>query len=153
MSSPQEKFRATLRSMFAQAVPHVQELGIQISVLDETCAQAVLPYREDWLGDTERGLIHTGVITSLVDSISGVAVFGRLATAEPIATLDLRMDYLRPALRDKALHCRAECYRVSSHIAFVRASVWQDDAANPVAQSQSVFMRGSHSPRRASRAI
>ena len=149
MDPSPDQFRDSLRSHFAQSVPHVAELGIQVDVLDDRGARATLPYRAAWLGDTERGLIHTGLITSLVDSVSGICVFARLANFEPIATLDLRMDYLRPALRDKALHCHAECYRVSSHIAFVRASVWQDDEQEPIATSQSVFMRASHSSRRA----
>ena len=153
MAADPQNFRNALISTFARAVPHVQELGIVVDSLDERGALAHMPYRDEWLGDPSRGLIHTGLVTSFVDSISGVAVFGKLANFEPIATLDLRMDYLRPALRDKPLHGRAECYRVSSHIAFVRASVWQDDEQQPVAQSQSVFMRSSHSARRSRKAI
>lgn len=131
----------TLRRKFADAVPHVKQLGICV---DEISAQSVrmsLPFREEWLGDPERGVIHTGVVTTLVDSASGLCVLLKLASLEPIATLDLRMDYLRPALRDKTVYCRAECYRVTPHIAFVRANVWQDDEDQPVATSQSVFMR------------
>ncbi len=60
---------------------------------------------------------------------------------EPIATLDLRMDYLRVGRRDLAVHCRAECHRLTPSIAFARATVWQDDPAQPIAQSQGVFMR------------
>ena len=143
-----QQFRTMLRSHFAANVPHVAALGMVIEALDDTGARASLPYREDWLGDTVHGLIHTGVISTLVDSISGLCVYARLARFEPIATLDLRMDYLRPALRGGALNCHAECYRLSSHIAFVRARVWQGDESELVATSQSVFMRSSHSPKR-----
>lgn len=146
-----DSFRTALAKTFARAVPHVAELGIKVSEISEQQVVAELPYREDWLGDIERGVIHTGVITTLVDSICGIALLAKLGSFEAIATLDLRMDYLRPALRDRPLRCRAHCYRLSSHIAFMSASVWQDDETTPVAQSQSVFMRGSHSPRRAAK--
>lgn len=140
-----------LRRIFTQAIPHVRELGITVNSITPDATVVRLPYRSDWLGDIERGLIHTGVISTLVDTASGLAVFAKLATFEPIATLDLRMDYLRVALRDKDLHCRAECYRVTSHIAFVRATAWQNDEQTPVAISQSVFMRSSQGKQRAAR--
>jgi uncharacterized protein (TIGR00369 family) len=100
-----------------------------------------LPYRNDWLGDTERGVIHTGVITTLIDSCCGMALLARLKSLEAIATLDLRVDYLRPALRDKPVHCRAECYRVTQSVAFLRAAAWQDSESEPVAVSTGAFMR------------
>lgn len=150
---PNANFHDALRERFTDFIPHVKDLGLRVSALDELSASLHLPYREDWLGDTERGLIHTGVISSMIDTASGLAVFARLATFEPIATLDLRMDYLRPALRDLDLHCRAECFRITSHIAFVRASAWQTAQAEPVAVSQSVFMRASHSKIRSEQAV
>lgn len=151
--SVQKNFHDAVRQTFTSGVPHAAAMGIVVDEIAESGALATLPYRDDWLGDPSRGLINTGVISSLVDSVAGIAVLGRLARFEPIATLDLRMDYLRPALRDKPLHCRAECYRVSTHIAFVRANVWQDDESEPVAHAQAAFMRASHSPRRSSRTI
>lgn len=130
-----------LRQRFADAIPHAKALGVEVTAVSADATDMRLPYRDDWLGDIERGVIHTGVITTLVDGASGLALLAKLANFESIATLDLRMDYLRPAVAGKALHCRAQCYRTTSHIGFVRASVWQDDPEQPVAVSQSVFMR------------
>jgi uncharacterized protein (TIGR00369 family) len=149
----QQGFLDAVGTRFTDAIPHVRACGMRIERLETRVAQACLPYRHDWLGDTERGLIHTGIITTLVDTVSGLAVFAGLGTFEPIATLDLRMDYLRAARPEQDLHCRAECYRLTRSIAFVRASVWQDDESEPVAVSQSTFMRSSHSRERSPRAI
>lgn len=150
---PQKGFYEAVAASFTQAIPHSRECGMRVDRLDASGAQASLPYREAWLGDTERGLIHTGIITTLVDTVSGLAAFAGIGKFEPIATLDLRMDYLRPALPDKTLHCRAECYRLTHAIAFVRAWAWQDLESEPVAVSQSAFMRSSHSPVRSARAL
>jgi uncharacterized protein (TIGR00369 family) len=122
-----------------------------IDRIDAQGADARMPYRPEWLGDTERGLVHTGIITALVDTVSGLAALAAAGRFEPMPTLDLRMDYLRPAVPDKALHCRAECYRLTRSIAFVRARAWQDDANEPIAVSQSTFMRASGGSRRALR--
>lgn len=142
----QKGFYESLAMHFTSAIPHARECGMKVSRLDAQGAWASMPYRPEWLGDTERGLIHTGIITTLVDTISGLAVLAGSGAFEPIATLDLRMDYLRPAVPDKDLYCHAACYRLTRSIAFVRASAWQDNEQEPVAVSQSAFMRGSHAP-------
>jgi uncharacterized protein (TIGR00369 family) len=139
----QEGFYETLRDNFMRLIPHSRECGIAIDRLDASGARASLPYREQWLGDSERGLIHTGIITTLVDTVSGLAALAAIGHFEPVPTLDLRMDYLRPALPGKTLHTQAECYRLTRSIAFVRARAWQDDENEPVAVSQSTFMRSS----------
>lgn len=137
------RFFESLARHFTDAIPHARECGMQVYRLDAQGAWARMPYRREWLGDSERGLIHTGIITTLVDTISGLAVLAATGTFEPIATLDLRMDYLRPAVPDRALHCHASCYRLTRSIAFIRASAWQDRETEPVAVSQSAFMRSS----------
>ncbi|MES2488708.1 MAG: PaaI family thioesterase [Pseudomonadota bacterium] len=141
-------YHQALTERFLQVVPHVRELGMSIVDLQTEGIHIRLPYREEWLGDVVHGLIHPGIISTLVDSGSGLAVLARLENPEPIATLDLRMDYQRPALKDLALDCRAEAYRVTPHIVFVRATVWQTDESKPVALSQLAFMRSSTSKKR-----
>jgi uncharacterized protein (TIGR00369 family) len=136
-----EQFYRGLRSGYASSVPHVRQLGIELSHADAGSAEGRLPYRPEFLGDAERRLIHTGVITTLIDSICGVALIAHLGQPTRIATLDLRVDYLRPSRPGKDLVCRAECYRLTEQIAFLRASVWQDDPAEPVAACLAAFMR------------
>lgn len=141
-------YHQELAARFANVVPHIHELGIHIVEMQAESVHIRLPYHDNWLGDIVHGLIHPGIISTLVDSGSGLAVLSKLENPEPIATLDLRMDYLRPALKDLALDCRAEAFRVTPHIVFVRASVWQTDETKPVALSQSAFMRSSTSKKR-----
>lgn len=135
----------SLRRNFAEYVPHVKALGITVTGFAPESVVMTLPYRDEWLGDTERGVIHTGVITTLIDSCCGMALLAKLESLEAIATLDLRVDYLRPALRDKPVLCRAECYRLTQSVAFLRATAWQDNESEPVAVSTGAFMRNSRS--------
>jgi uncharacterized protein (TIGR00369 family) len=146
------RFFDALRARFGTMIPHVAELGIVLTEAAADGAEAELPIRPEFIGDTERGLIHTGIVTTLIDSAMGVAVLARIGAPVPIATLDLRVDYLQAARDGQALHCRAECYRMTTHIAFVRAQVWQHDPAQPVATAQAAFMvnsRRSNPPRSA----
>jgi uncharacterized protein (TIGR00369 family) len=137
-----EQFRTLLREHFMSAIPHAQECGMSIVRLDEAAAVAQMPYRPEWLGDTERGVIHTGIVTTLADTISGMAAVMAAGRFEVVATLDLRMDFLRPALPGLTLVSLAECYRLTRSIAFVRGYTWQDNEKEPVATHQAAFMRG-----------
>lgn len=136
-----ENFCNALRRSYPTSVPHVGELGIELTRLDAEAAEARLPCRPEFLGDTEHQLIHTGIVTTLIDSVCGVALLAHIGKPMRIATLDLRVDYLRPSRPGKDLVCRAECYRLTEQIAFLRATVWQDDPAAPVASSLGTFMR------------
>ena len=132
-----------LRERLVNAIPYSRELGVQVNSVGPESIEVMLPFREDWIGDSVHGLIHPGITSSFVDGAFGLAVLAKLGKLRAIATLDLRMDYLRPALRDQALFCRAECFRVTPHIAFARATVWQSDINNPVAISQATMMLGT----------
>lgn len=136
-----EHFYNALSRGFATSVPHVKELGIELTHVAAAYSEGRLPYRPEFLGDAERQLIHTGVVTTLIDSVCGVALIAHLGLPTRIATLDLRVDYLRPSRPGKDLVCRAECYRSTEQIAFLRATVWQDDPNEPVATGMGAFMR------------
>lgn len=131
-----------LAERFPIRIKHAGALGITVSACGLERVVASMPLRADYLGDAERGLVHTGVITTLIDSISGIAAMARIGQPSDVATLDLRVDYLRAVHLDggATLTCSASCYRLTQQIAFVRAEVWQADAAEPVASSLSTFM-------------
>jgi uncharacterized protein (TIGR00369 family) len=137
----QPGFYEALRVHFTRAIPHAYACGMQADALDGTQACLTLPYRETWLADAERGWIHPSMVTCLIDTACGLALMAAAGQFERIATLDLRVDYLRPALAPKPVLCRAECYRMTETIAFVRASAWQDNRDEPCAVSQAAFMR------------
>lgn len=130
-------------------IPHMGEIGLQLLCAGSESVEMALPYREDWLGDIAHGLLHPGIITTLVDSCSGLAVMAHIGKLEAIATLDLRMDYLHPAVKDHTLHCRSRCYRMTTNIAFARADVWQaHEPGRVIATSQGVFMRSARGKER-----
>ncbi|MDQ8038602.1 MAG: PaaI family thioesterase [Pedobacter sp.] len=126
-------------------IPHSQVLGIQVVHGERGRATLMLPYKPELVGNRKTGVLHGGVITSLIDNASGLSIYSLLEQAEAIATLDLRIDYLRPATPGLPVYCMAECYRLSRQIAFTRATAYQDDNSQPVAYSVGTFMRGANS--------
>jgi uncharacterized protein (TIGR00369 family) len=121
-------------------IPHIRELGMELVQVGRGDATMRLPYRADLVGDPESGVLHGGAVTVLIDSVCGLAVLSAMRNPGPIATLDLRIDYLRPARVGYAVQARAECFRLTHQIAFVRSTAFHDDPRDPVAAAQASFV-------------
>src|SRR5262249_45981331 len=93
---------------------------------------------------TTTGVLHGGVVTAMLDESCGMAVQLALDGTRAIATLDLRIDYQKPATPGLAIRAHAHCYRVTRSIAFVRATAYQDRADEPVAPATACFMIGAN---------
>lgn len=132
-----------LREHFNDAVPHNRALGVRVIETASGVAHTRLDYREDFLGDPDAGTWHTGPAVSLADGTCGLAAVLAMPKPEPIATLDLRMDYLRSGRAGLPLFARAECYHLTRRIAFLRATVHQGDIQSPTAICTATFMRTS----------
>jgi uncharacterized protein (TIGR00369 family) len=125
---------------FSGGVPHNLALGIRVLEVSPTEASFELPYDAKLVGNPDTGTLHGGAITALLDACSGAAVFAALPSLVPIATLDLRIDYLKPAEPGKSVIARATCYKLTRNVAFTRAVAYQDDPENVVAHSVGTFM-------------
>ena len=99
-----------------------------------------LPYREDLIGDPATGIIASGPIITLMDMATSISIWLKRGQFSPTATLDLRIDYLRPAEPGKTIFGRGECYKLTRRIAFVRGEAHDGDAAHPVAHVAGTFM-------------
>lgn len=137
-------------SKFITLVPFNHALGIEVVTMGDGRARFQLPYRADLVGNPASGILHGGAITALLDAACGAAVFMALKTPVPIATLDLRIDYLGPAAVGRVVLAEAHCYRVTKHIAFVRGSAFHDDGGEPIASAAGTFMLSTTLMRRPS---
>jgi uncharacterized protein (TIGR00369 family) len=133
---------------YVQGAPHMREIGARVTALAPGRGSMTLPARPEWVGDPLRGMLHPGALTVLADSACGLAVGTALRERAPYATLDLRMDYLRPAGPGQDIHCDAHCYRLTRNVAFVRADVRQERQDEPIAAAQASFMLSTAGGRR-----
>jgi uncharacterized protein (TIGR00369 family) len=133
-------------------IPHPAAIGMTLVSRSESGCIVRVPYAEHLVGDPDTGVIHGGVITALLDNASGIAVrTGPDPDGEErsMATLDLRIDYMRPAQPRQDLLAEAQCYRMTSNVAFVRAIAYHDDRNDPIASSVATFMLGTKAAPRA----
>lgn len=131
---------------FTGAIPHNRALGLRFLDFAHGEAQLLLPYAPELVGNPETGVLHGGAISSLLDAACGAAVFLKLASPTPIATLDLRIDYLKMGTPGRDVVCKARCYKVTRNVAFVRGIAYHDDEDDPIAAAAGSFIIQSKGP-------
>ena len=132
--------RRRIARQFIEVIPHARALGMRFDMLSDEGAEISLPWREDLVGDPRSGVIHGGVISALMDTCCGAAVMAHPTGARSTATIDLRIDYMRPAAPRAGVKAEAHCYKMTRTIAFVRAQAWDADPADPIATAQGAFV-------------
>ena len=138
---PFERLAETIaerRSLYGRAS------GLRIERAERGEAWSSLPYQSVFAGDTESGVIHGGVVTAMLDESCGMAVQLALDGSRAIATLDLRIDYQKPAKPGLDIKAHSVCYHVTRSIAFVRSTAYQDTEQDPVATAAACFMVGAN---------
>lgn len=136
-----------LLPQLAAGAPHTHALGFVFEGVEDDVVTLRAPYREDLVGDPETGVLAGGVATTLLDHVCGLAVWTAMERFVPIATLDLRIDYMRAAEPGLDLYGRARCFKLTRSIAFVRAWAYDRDPEDPVAAAQAAFMLNTEKER------
>ncbi|HUD93063.1 PaaI family thioesterase [Sphingobium sp.] len=118
---------------------HHALLGIYTVDHGPDWAELACPFTPGFLMDPQAGLVASGPILSLVDAAAGAAIIARTRQWRGMATLDLHIDYLRPARAGRSLHARACCHHVTRRVAFTRCDVHDGDPDKPIAFATASF--------------
>lgn len=119
---------------------HGRHLGIGYRAHGEDWAELALPYDPRLIGDPASGVIASGPIVAMMDMATSVAVWIKRDKFAPQATLDLRVDYLRPAVPGRTVIGRGECLKLTRSIAFVRGIAYDETPDDPLAHVAGTFM-------------
>lgn len=119
---------------------HGGRLGIVYHAQGPDWVELRLPYNSALIGDPDSGVLASGPIIALMDMATSMAVWLKRGAFVPHATLDLRVDYLRPARPGLAVIGHGECYRLTRTISFVRGQAHDGDPDDPLAHVAGTFM-------------
>lgn len=106
---------ALVRKIMAELIPFNQVLGLEVMDLGEGRAVLGLPFRRELVGDLARPALHGGVLSALADTCGGAAVWTTIGSEDRVSTIDMRIDYLRPAPLEK-LMAIGEVLRVGNRV-------------------------------------
>lgn len=126
------EFVAGLTRVFDEMIPFNRVLGLKISSLKADGARGRIDMRPELIGHFISQRLHGGVISAGLDAMAGVAVMAaigarhmdeaplqRLHRFGKLGTIDLRIDYLRPATGPH-FELRANVLRLGSRVATAR---------------------------------
>ena len=132
-------FIEALREVFEVSIVFNQVLGLRLDSVTAHVATAQLAMRPELVGHNAYNRLHGGVIAASLDALGGVAVLAaagarhmdkpvaeRLLHFAKLGTIDLRIDYLRPAIGER-FTLRAEVMRLGSRVASTRMEFHADD--------------------------
>jgi uncharacterized protein (TIGR00369 family) len=129
-----------LRQVMEELIPFNRFLGVKLTAMRKGFARLEIPFRDDLVGDPMRPALHGGVLSALGDAAGGAAVWASMDDDNArISTIDLRIDYLRPA-RLATLVAEAVVVRVGNRVGVADVRLFNDDAeADTVATVKAVY--------------
>jgi uncharacterized protein (TIGR00369 family) len=127
----------------ARQVGHGRAIGMEYRGHGDDWIELSLPWREQLVGVPQSGILASGAIVSLIDTCAGMSVWIARGHFRPMATLDLRIDYLKPAPKGASVYARCQCYKITRSVAFVRGTAHLGDVDDPIAQAALTFMTTS----------
>lgn len=86
-----------IQTIIEENIPFNRFLGLKVQEIRPKYARLQLPFRPEFIGDPRRPALHGGIIATLVDTCAGAAVWASGSPRDRVATIDMRVDYLRPA--------------------------------------------------------
>jgi uncharacterized protein (TIGR00369 family) len=135
-------FVAGLKDIFEDKVAFNRMLGLKITqILPNGCVRGRIDMRRELVGHFTFNRLHGGVISAGLDAMAGLAVMAAIGARhldEPVeqrlhrfgrlGTIDMRIDYLRPAIGEH-FELVAEVLRLGSRVATTRMEFHGPDGA------------------------
>ena len=131
-SAFEAEFVAGLTTLFEERIPFNRFIGLRIDSLSPTGVSGHLEMRPELIGHYLHQRLHGGVISATLDAMAGLAVMAaigarhmdeapleRLRRFGKLGTIDLRIDYLRPAVGER-FALRGQVLRLGSRVATTR---------------------------------
>jgi uncharacterized protein (TIGR00369 family) len=127
-----EAFQAGVRDIFEHKIVFNRTLGLKVDQMSALSCQAHISMKPELVGHFAYNRVHGGVISASLDAMGGLAcmcamgaqhheelVPDRLKRFAKLGTIDLRVDYLRPAIGETFI-LKAEVLRLGSRVASTR---------------------------------
>jgi uncharacterized protein (TIGR00369 family) len=133
-----EEFVSVINEVFSKKLPFNKVLGLRVQSISPDCVKTSFEMRHKLMGNYNRGTLHGGVISSVIDVTGGLAAVhctqekmrsktleAELERSNRISTIDLRVDFLRPGLGNRFI-VTANILRRGSKVVVTRIELHND---------------------------
>jgi uncharacterized protein (TIGR00369 family) len=120
-----------------EGVPFLKLLGIEVDSVAPGTATLSIPVRGELMRND--GIVHGGVMASLIDSAFAFAIIPILSDGERTVTVDLTIHYLRP-LSNGVAKATARIVRAGRRVITVSAELF-DENEKLAATALSTYLR------------
>ena len=128
------EFIAALRGLFEERIAFNRVIGLRIGSVAAERVEGRLEMRPELIGHYAYQRLHGGVISAALDAMAGLAIMAAIGARHmdeapaqrmhrfgKLGTIDLRVDYLRPATGER-FELGSEVLRLGSRVASARMS-------------------------------
>jgi uncharacterized protein (TIGR00369 family) len=115
--------------------PYMRFLGLKLVHAEKGRVEIRLPFREEFIRGDGSDWLHGGVVSALIDIVGDYAVVTEVGVGVP--TIDLRVDYLRPARRGDLVGI-GRTVRVGRTVSVADVEI-RDEAGTLVAVGRGVY--------------
>lgn len=127
-----------VREIMGERIPFNRVLGVRVHEVAEGRVVLAVPFKAELVGDPDRPALHGGVLSAVADAAGGAAVWTCIGEHDRVSTIDLRIDYLRPA-RLELFHATATVLRVGNRVGVVNIVVEHPGDPHVVAEAKGVY--------------
>jgi uncharacterized protein (TIGR00369 family) len=138
MQQLRDEGRAQDMRALIEHIPYAQFLGIEVDRKGSEIT-TVMPFKESLIGNVTLPALHGGAIGAMLEITSVIQLLFDTSCERLPKTVDLSVDYLRSG-KPVATYGRAIVTRQGRRVANVRAEIWQEEKAKPVAASHGHFL-------------
>ncbi|MGQ0537123.1 MAG: PaaI family thioesterase [Methanobacteriota archaeon] len=96
-----------------------------------------VPYKAEFIGNPLIPAWHGGILSALIDLAGGAALF--TVCNVPTPTIDMRVDYIRPAVAGNDIVAEAEVLRCGKTVGHVRVDVADERTGTLVATGSAAY--------------
>lgn len=121
-----------------QHIPYARFLGIEVDRKGNEIT-IIMPFKQSLVGNVHLPAIHGGAIGAMLEITSVIQLLFDTSCERLPKTVDISVDYLRSG-RPQATYGRAIVTRQGRRVANVRAEIWQEEKAKPIAASHGHFL-------------
>jgi uncharacterized protein (TIGR00369 family) len=133
------EFLSIISEIFSENVPFNKFLGLKVESISQDYVKTAFEMRHELMGNYKRGMLHGGIISSVLDATSGLSVFvgtvektcvktieETLRQSHSFSTIDIRVDFLRPGV-GKSFVVTAYALRTGKKLVVTRSELHNEE--------------------------